>query len=136
MAVTGIVRGIDVEDEAVDRAPAVDLDELLGEEAVQLGHLPGRDGVLQTAEGRLAGQRLLERLAGGHLQDRVVTQTRVVVAVLVAGHEAEETLAHELREVVLGLAGLSVESGASRRSEPSTSGGGPGRSPAAARRRC
>jgi len=46
--------------------------------------------------------------AGRRLQDRVVTQTRVVVAVLVAGHQAEQPLTHPLHQVMLDLAGLAV----------------------------
>jgi hypothetical protein len=62
-------------------------------EVDQLLKLRGGDGVLEAAEGRLTGQGVaLGQPPGDELEDRVVPQGVVVVAVLVAGEDAEEAL--------------------------------------------
>jgi hypothetical protein len=108
MAVARIVGGIDVENQLRWPGAALDPGELLRQQPVDLSHLAGGDGVLQAAERRLAGQVFLQRLARGGLQDGIAAQTGVIVAVLVAGDQAEQTLAEQLRQVVLGLGGLTV----------------------------
>jgi hypothetical protein len=62
MPVAGIVGGVDVENQPPGALPAMPLEELLDQEPIQLGDVPGGDGVLEAAQGRLAGER---RLAGG-----------------------------------------------------------------------
>ncbi len=52
----------------------------------------GVDRVLKAAERRLAGQGVILRQAvGDHLEDRIVAQRVVIIAVLVAGEDAEQT---------------------------------------------
>jgi hypothetical protein len=63
-------------------------------EVDQLAEVGVGHAVLEPRERRLAGQRVaVGRPVGDHLEDRLVPQLVVVVAVLVAGDDAEHALA-------------------------------------------
>ena len=63
-----------------------------------------RGQVLEAAERRLAGQCLiLGQSIGDQLEDRIVTQRVVIIAVFVAGENAEQPLTQHQQQRVLTL---------------------------------
>ena len=107
LAVAGIVGGIPVEDESLGLLCTHSLEEHLDQQPVDLCDLAGGDGILEPADGRLAGQCLSVTVGDG-LKDGIVSQAGVIVGVLVSGDEAEEPLADKRQQVVADLGGLSV----------------------------
>ncbi len=54
MAVTGVIGGVDVQDDLLGRVILVELNVLSEQESVQLGYLPGGDAVFEAGQCRLA----------------------------------------------------------------------------------
>ena len=64
----------------------------------------GIDPVFEAREGGLAGAGAVVRNAAGHeLEERVVAEAVVVVAVLVVGEEPVQALAEHLQQSVFGV---------------------------------
>jgi hypothetical protein len=103
---TGIIGRVDVEDPSLRPTLAMDLEELVHQQAVELTDLAGGEGVLEPAERRLAGQRIARRPVADRLEQRGVSQAIVIAAIGIPGDHSEEPLTEHLDETVLGLGGL------------------------------
>ena len=97
MAVSRIVRGVQIQRDRGGQPAAVLVlqppDAAVDQKVDQPLQHRGSRQVLKTAERRLAGQRLALRMAvGDQLEDRILPQRVVIIAVLVAGQTAKESL--------------------------------------------
>jgi hypothetical protein len=97
------VRGIDVEHQLVG-CTAVAGDELVDEHAVQRPGLRLCGAVLQAAEGRRRGQRLIA--TDGGLHQHIVAQRLVVVQILVAAAQAVQALRQQVTQGVADALGV------------------------------
>ena len=98
VSVGGIVGGVEVEGEGGGKLTAVMLLEPLDAggdvEVDELLEDRGRGQVLEAAERGLAGQGVIfGQTVGEELEDRIVAEGVVIVAVFVAGQDAEDPLA-------------------------------------------
>jgi len=108
MTVSDILDVVDVQHDRNRRSP-VRLDERIGQDLGDAVKTGARDGVLQTREPRLAGQRrILGKLLAGHLQGRVVPQRVRIVGILVAAGDLEDPLFEHVQERMPGIAGMAA----------------------------
>ena len=110
-AVQRHVRGVDVQHQLL-RCGLVAGDELLDQHAVQCPGLRACGAVLQAAERRRRGQRLVA--TDGGLHQHIVAQRLVVVQVLVAAAQAVQALRQQVAQAVadaLGVARIGDRSG-------------------------
>jgi len=108
IAVGGVVGGVQIQRDAGRQLAAVvrleTLDARGDGEVDQLLQRRDRHRILKSAERRLAGQSsVLGPTVGGYLEDRIVAQRIVIVAVFIAGKNAEQTLAEHLDVMMLRL---------------------------------
>jgi hypothetical protein len=104
-SVHGVMRGVEVQHDLLRRR-VVGGDELRHEHAGQAPQRFAVDAVLQSAQRRRAGQRLVGvgRLLGQHRKQGIAAQRGVVVEVFVAQRDAEDALAQH-RPLVVHHAG-------------------------------
>ena len=102
MAVTRIVRGVQLESDSAGRC-IERTDEVVEKEVVKPPQRRDVNGVLEPREGGLAGQVIVVgRSAADPLEDRVAAERVVIVAIFVAGQDAEDPLANPFVHVVTG----------------------------------
>ena len=121
-----IARRVEIDDDSA-RSPAAPPPRLLannnfGQTQAQAQQFRSTDGVFETRQRRLRGQRLSpQRIAGAHqLQHRIVPQLRGVIAVRAAHGDAEDSLPQLIEPFMINLGSLAriVQHGPQRRSQP------------------
>ncbi len=102
VAVTRIVRGVELERDSAGRG-IERTDEVVEKEIVKPPQRRDVDGVLESGKSGLAGQVIVVgRSAADPLEDRVASERIVIVAIFVAGQDAEDPLANHFVHVVTG----------------------------------
>lgn len=102
LAVTWIVRGVQLERDSAGRG-IERTDEVVEKEVVKPPQGRDVDSVFEPREGGLAGQVIVVgRSAADPLEDRVAAERVVIVAIFVAGQDAEDPLANHFVHVVTG----------------------------------